>query len=68
MIREAFLADLNPDVVLLTSLFEGYIDDGVTSIGRLAQGSWQTASHSLRSNSLALPHDVFTQCSASCLV
>jgi glycosyltransferase involved in cell wall biosynthesis len=43
LIREAFLADLNPDFVLLTSLFEGYMDDAVTSIGRLAQGSWQTA-------------------------
>jgi len=34
LIREAFLASLRPDVVHVTSLFEGYVDDGVTSIGR----------------------------------
>ena len=34
LIREAFLASLKPDVVHVTSLFEGYIDDAVTSIGR----------------------------------
>lgn len=33
IIREAFLASLHPDVVLVTSLFEGYVDDAVTSIG-----------------------------------
>ena len=32
-IREAFLASLKPDVVLITSLFEGFVDDAVTSIG-----------------------------------
>ena len=32
-IREAFLASLRPDVVHVTSLFEGYVDDAVTSIG-----------------------------------
>ena len=32
-IREAFLASLRPDVVHVTSLFEGYADDAVTSIG-----------------------------------
>ena len=37
IMREAFLARLNPDVVLVTSLFEGYIDEAVTSIGRFAQ-------------------------------
>jgi glycosyltransferase involved in cell wall biosynthesis/predicted SAM-dependent methyltransferase len=31
-IREYFIQELKPDVVLLTSLFEGYIDDAVTSI------------------------------------
>jgi glycosyltransferase involved in cell wall biosynthesis len=60
MIREAFLADLNPDMVLLTSLVEGYIDDGVTSIGRLTQGSWRTATILYDLIPLALPHDVFT--------
>lgn len=32
-LREAFLASLKPDVVHITSLFEGFIDDAVTSIG-----------------------------------
>jgi glycosyltransferase involved in cell wall biosynthesis/ADP-heptose:LPS heptosyltransferase len=32
-IREAFLLDLQPDVVLMTSLFEGLGDDAVTSAG-----------------------------------
>lgn len=35
--REAFLASLRPDVVHISSLFEGYIDDAVTSIGRFDQ-------------------------------
>ena len=34
LIREAFLASLQPDVIHISSLFEGYIDDAVTSIGR----------------------------------
>lgn len=34
LIREAFLANLQPDIVHISSLFEGYIDDAVTSIGR----------------------------------
>ncbi|WP_051237560.1 glycosyltransferase family 4 protein [Ottowia thiooxydans] len=33
LIREAFLASLQPDVIHITSLFEGYADDAVTSIG-----------------------------------
>ena len=33
--REAFLADLNPDVILVTSLFEGLGDNAVTSVGVL---------------------------------
>lgn len=32
-IREAFLASLAPDVIHICSLFEGFIDDAVTSIG-----------------------------------
>lgn len=32
-IREAFISKLNPDLVLITSFFEGYSDDAVTSIG-----------------------------------
>jgi len=36
LVREAFLASLKPDFVLVTSLFEGFTDDAVTSIGALA--------------------------------
>ncbi|PTB98796.1 mannosyltransferase, partial [Marinobacter sp. Z-F4-2] len=35
LVRESFLASLQPDVVHLTSLFEGFVDDAVTSVGRL---------------------------------
>lgn len=35
LVREAFLASLCPDVIHVTSLFEGYVDDAVTSIGQL---------------------------------
>lgn len=38
-IREQFIAQLRPDVVLLTSLFEGYIDDAVTSVGAWRGGA-----------------------------
>lgn len=34
LMREAFIASLNPDIVHITSLFEGFVDDAVTSIGR----------------------------------
>ncbi len=34
LLREGFLANLKPDIILITSLFEGYVDDAVTSIGR----------------------------------
>jgi glycosyltransferase involved in cell wall biosynthesis len=33
--REAFLSSLKPDVIHVTSLFEGLVDNGVTSIGEL---------------------------------
>ena len=33
LIREAFLVSLQPDVIHVSSLFEGYLDDAVTSIG-----------------------------------
>ncbi len=36
LVYEAFLASLNPSVVLVSSLFEGLIDDAVTSIGCLS--------------------------------
>lgn len=34
LIREAFLASLQPDVIHVCSLFEGFVDDAVTSVGR----------------------------------
>jgi glycosyltransferase involved in cell wall biosynthesis len=33
--REAFLASLKPDVIIVTSLFEGFMDAAVTSVGLL---------------------------------
>jgi len=36
--REAFLQDLRPDAVVVTSLFEGLHDNAVTSIGSLGSG------------------------------
>jgi glycosyltransferase involved in cell wall biosynthesis len=33
VLREQFLLSLNPDIVHVTSLFEGYLDDAVTGIG-----------------------------------
>ena len=35
LIREAFLAQLNPSIVVVMSLFEGYVDNAVTTIGVL---------------------------------
>ena len=37
LLREAFLASLAPDVVLVTSLFEGLNDDAVTSVAKLSK-------------------------------
>ena len=37
LIREAFLESLRPDVIHVSSLFEGYLDDAVISIGRFDQ-------------------------------
>ena len=34
VLREAFLSSLLPDVIHVCSLFEGYVDDAVTSIGK----------------------------------
>lgn len=36
-LREAFLASLRPDIILVSSLFEGLGDDAVTSIGSFSQ-------------------------------
>ena len=38
-IREHFLQQLQPDAVLVTSLFEGYIDDAATSVGAYCDGA-----------------------------
>jgi glycosyltransferase involved in cell wall biosynthesis len=35
LLREAMIDDIAPDFLLITSLFEGAIDDSITSIGRL---------------------------------
>ena len=32
VLREAFISNLKPDVLIITTLFEGYVDDAVTSI------------------------------------
>lgn len=37
LLREAFILSLDPSVVLVCSLFEGLVDDVVTSVGRLSQ-------------------------------
>jgi glycosyltransferase involved in cell wall biosynthesis len=42
LLREAAIADLRPDVLYVTSLFEGVVDDAVTSIG-LMQAPYATA-------------------------
>ena len=33
LIREAYLASLKPDIIYLSSLFDGFVDEAVTSIG-----------------------------------
>ena len=38
LLREHAIAQLRPDVVLVTSLFEGYVDDSVISVGQLDSG------------------------------
>lgn len=37
LIREAALAALKPDLVFISSLFEGYLDNSVVSVGRLTE-------------------------------
>jgi glycosyltransferase involved in cell wall biosynthesis len=36
LLREYFIAQLSPDVVVVTSLFEGFIDNAVVSVGQFA--------------------------------
>ena len=37
VLREAFIQRLEPDVIHITSLFEGYVNDAVTSVGEYDQ-------------------------------
>jgi glycosyltransferase involved in cell wall biosynthesis len=39
LLREHAIAQLRPDAVLIMSLFEGYVDDAVVSIGRFSDGA-----------------------------
>ncbi|ALK98774.1 hypothetical protein AB595_02255 [Massilia sp. WF1] len=39
LVREYAIAQLRPDAVVITSLFEGYVDDAVVSVGRFADGA-----------------------------
>jgi glycosyltransferase involved in cell wall biosynthesis len=43
LIREDFLIGLQPEIVLITSMFDGFGDDTVTSVGRLP-ATYQTVS------------------------
>lgn len=43
LVRESFLASLRPDVVHVSSLFEGFVDDTVTGVGQLGQAVPVTA-------------------------
>lgn len=38
LMREQFIALLKPDMVLVTSLFEGYADDSISSVGTFVDG------------------------------
>lgn len=39
LLREAFIASLQPDAVFVTSALEGYVDQAVMSVGRLASNA-----------------------------
>ncbi|MGH7068035.1 MAG: glycosyltransferase family 4 protein, partial [Acetobacteraceae bacterium] len=39
ILRESFIAGLEPDIVYLPSLFEGLVDDAVTSVGQITDGT-----------------------------
>ncbi|MGD0076053.1 MAG: glycosyltransferase, partial [Candidatus Binataceae bacterium] len=58
-IREAFLASLGPDVVHVSSLFEGFGDDAVTSIGTFAPLPTAVTLHDLIPLTAPLPHPAF---------
>ena len=54
IIREAVVSELRPDVVLITSFFEGFYDDAVTSIGQF--DDHVDRSDSLRPHPSVEPH------------
>jgi glycosyltransferase involved in cell wall biosynthesis len=58
-IREAFLASLEPDMVHVSSLFEGFGDDAVTSIGVFARLPTAVTLYDLIPLSAPLPHPAF---------
>jgi glycosyltransferase involved in cell wall biosynthesis len=39
ILREAFIASLSPDVVVISSFFEGYVDNAVTSLRQFDSGT-----------------------------
>jgi len=41
--REEYLCEIEPDIVVLTSLFEGFLDNAVTSIGQFSVPKYKTA-------------------------
>ena len=58
-IREAFLASLEPDMVHVSSLFEGFGDDAVTSIGAFAPLPTAVTLYDLIPLTAPLPHPAF---------
>jgi glycosyltransferase involved in cell wall biosynthesis len=58
-IREAFLASLEPDMVHVSSLFEGFGDDAVTSIGVFAPLPTAVTLYDLIPLTAPLPHPAF---------
>jgi glycosyltransferase involved in cell wall biosynthesis len=60
-IREAFLASLEPDVVHVSSLFEGFSDDAVTSIGAFAPLPTAVTLYDLIPLTAPHPHPAFPE-------
>ena len=58
-IREAFLASLEPDMVHVSSLFEGFGDDAVTSIGVFARLPTAVTLYDLIPLTVPVPHPAF---------
>jgi len=45
LVREAFLESLEPNIIHISSLFEGYLDDAVTSMGRFDSKTLISVTH-----------------------